>query len=73
MPYSNMTQCLRTLASPKGRGGMLSGRLKYIIKKKILSASAQGQVRNLRVLPQTRKMQLQYLKGSVFLMATHCT
>jgi hypothetical protein len=32
-PYSNMTQCLRTLASPKGRGGMLSGRLKYIIKK----------------------------------------
>jgi hypothetical protein len=29
----NATQCLRTLASPKGRGGMLSGRLKYIIKK----------------------------------------
>ncbi len=29
-----MTQCIRTLAPPKGRGGMLSGRLKYIIKKK---------------------------------------
>ncbi len=36
-PYSNTTQCLRTLASPKGRGGMLSGRLKYIIKKTFLS------------------------------------
>jgi hypothetical protein len=38
-PYSNTTQCLRTLASPKGRGGMLSGRLKYIIKKNFQSPS----------------------------------
>jgi hypothetical protein len=32
----NATQCLRTLASPKGRGGMISGRLKYIKKKNFL-------------------------------------
>ncbi len=36
------TQCLRTLASPKGRGGMLSGRLKYIIKKKRFLRSFYG-------------------------------
>jgi hypothetical protein len=30
---SNTSANLRTLAPPKGRGGMLSGRLKYIIKK----------------------------------------
>jgi hypothetical protein len=32
--HINALYCLRTLVPPKGRGGMLSGRLKYIIYKK---------------------------------------